>query len=126
MLFPIEIPGMVLWTAAIIASFTVLCGWIITVYFIIRNVNRKVKEITDHVYEEIGDLRYLIYGASVLFWPAALGFGIYYLSSGKDARVGRVCIFILLGIFTLCLLAATAIVMLGVAHFPEIVEYLLD
>jgi hypothetical protein len=126
MLFPIEIPNMILWPAAIIASLIVLGGWIIVMIFIIKHVNRKVKEITDQVYEEIGDLRYLIYGASVLFWPAALGFGIYYLSNGKDALVGRVCIFILLGIFTLCFLAAIAIVMLGVVHFPEIVEYLAD
>jgi hypothetical protein len=123
MLFSEQLASLILWPPVIIASLIVMVGWIMVAYFITRHVNRRVVEITDHVYEEVGDIRYLIYGVSVLFWPAALGFGIYYLSNGRDAHVGRVCIFILLGVFTICFLAAIAILIFGITYFPEIADF---
>lgn len=123
--FDSQLPETTFWTAAIIASIIVMGVWIIAAYFIVRYVNRKVNAI-DQIYEEVGAIRYLIYGVSVLFWPAALVFGIYFLSKGKDAKVGRICIFILLGTVTICFMISCAIVMYGVTHLPEIVEYLSD
>ncbi len=123
MLFTSQIPDMSLWSSAIIASLIVLFGWGIAVYFIVRYVNRKVNKITDQVYEKIGDFRYLFYGVSVLFWPAALVLGIYFLNNGRDARVGRICIFILLGTFTICFLVTIALVIAGVVYFPEIFHF---
>ena len=78
--FDSQLPETALWTAAIIASIIVMGGWIIAAYFIVRYVNRKVNAITNQIYEEVGAIRYLIYGVSILFWPAALVFGIYFLS----------------------------------------------
>lgn len=124
--FDSQLPETALWTAAILASITFLGGWIIAAYFIVRHVNRKVNAIINQVYEEVGVIRYLIYVVSILFWPAALGFGIYFLSKGKDAKVGRICIFILLGTVTICCIISCVIVMFGIAHLPEIVEYLSD
>ena len=126
MLFLFEYEPVTLWSAASVASLIILVGWSSAVYLIVKYVNRLVQEMSNLVYEEVGDIRYLIYGVSVLFWPAALVFGIYFLGKGKNAKVGRICIFILLGTFTLCFLAAIVIVMLGVAYFPEIAEYLLE
>ena len=124
--FDSQLPETALWTASIIASIIVMGGWIIAAYFIVRYVNRKVNAITDQIYEEVGAIKYLIYAVSVLFWPAALVFGIYFLSKGKDAKVGRICIFILLGTVTICFMISCAIVMYGVTHLPEILEYLSD
>jgi hypothetical protein len=55
MLFSEELPSMILWLPIIIASLIVMIGWIMVAYFIARHVNRRITEITDHVYEEVGD-----------------------------------------------------------------------
>ncbi|MCC7541241.1 MAG: hypothetical protein IT379_33800 [Deltaproteobacteria bacterium] len=64
-------------------------------------------------------MRLLGYAASCITWPAAIGFGLFWLQKPATVRAGRVCMFIALAHFTLAVIAAILIVFALVAWFPS-------
>ncbi len=111
--------GTTLLLATLAADGIVLASWCVAAFLAVRFINGRVERALASPAspsEGVGDVALLLYGASLLFWPAALGIGMYHLGRPASARVGRNCLFIALGHFTLAVLAAIAIVT-GLAIF---------
>jgi len=63
---------------------------------------------------EPGSIRWLIYAVSAMFWPAGIGFGLWFIRRPETIRTGEVCLWILLAYVTFSVFVADAIV-IGIA-----------
>lgn len=102
----------ILLLATIAADLIVLIGFVVASFFVVKLVDGRVERALQRppTGPGPGDLKLLAYAASVLFWPAALGFGLTWLNKAESAREGRVCLLLGLAHLGLAVLAAIAIV----------------
>jgi hypothetical protein len=102
----------------------VLGGWLVVggslAVLVSRAAGRKLAELPPGRAEEPeGAVRYALYAVSLLFWPAALAIGAWFLSKPETARAGKICLYLALGYFTFSVVVACAIVTAIALAFPE-------
>jgi len=104
----------VLYVAVAIAAIFVLAAWlvvaVVSVWLIRRRRNALVRDFDGDPVAQPGSIRWLIYVISALFWPAGIGFGLWYIRTPETARAGEVCLWIFLAYMTCSVLLADAIV----------------
>jgi hypothetical protein len=104
--------------SAIAAAVIVLGAWLVAVGFLAVFLNKRVAAV-GHVPDETGAMQYVFYALSVLFWPAGLALAIYLMMKPATVRAGRVCAWMVIGVFTASVLAADAIVIALAVMMPE-------
>ena len=96
-----------------------LCA--LLVWAIRRRVNTLLEGLAaDAVEEPAPPISYLIYMLALFFWPAGLGFGLYFLTKPETARAGGVCMYMLLIYVTFSVVLAIGIVTAGVVLMPQL------
>lgn len=113
--------------ATAIADIIVLGGWIVIAVaigaFVQRVTSRQLAALPEGKAEEpAGAMFFVLAAIALLFWPAGLALGIYFLSKPETARAGRACVAMLVANFSFAVLVAIAIVTGVAIAFPELLS----
>lgn len=71
------------------------------------------------VEEPAGATALLFYGLSLLFWPAGLALGLWFLSKPESARAGAICLWMVLAYVAFSVVAAIGVVTALAAFAPQ-------
>lgn len=104
----------VFYVAMIIACALVLFAWCviaaISTFLIRMRTKRATAGLPDDQTHEPGQVRWALYIFAAMFWPAALGLGIWLSLKPTTAKAGAVCFYVLIAYITFSVLLAIGIV----------------
>jgi hypothetical protein len=107
-----------------IADSCVFFGWLAMMtigVFAVRHWRASVlaRSLGDEE-DNLGALRWVVYGCSLVFWPAALVMGLVFLRKPATARVGATCFYLLFAYVSFCVVLAIALVTTAAVLWPEL------
>ena len=106
-----------------IAGGWVLFGWLVMMAVGIFAVRRWRDGVVARGFadeeDNLGALRWVVYGCALVFWPAALVMGLVFLRKPATARVGATCFYLMFVYVTFCVIAAIALVTTAAVLWPE-------
>ncbi len=109
--------------AVIIADGCVGFGWLasllLSVYLIRGWRDRVLARGMPGEEDDLGALKWLAYGGSLVFWPAGLILGLVFLRKPATAPVGANCLYLMLAYFTFAVVLAIALVTGAAILAPE-------
>lgn len=107
--------------SAVLASLLVAGGWtvaLVLVWLWLRKRMAALEQAHGPLPDPDGN-SLLIYAISVLFWPAALGLGFYFLPKPETAKQGRTALLIAMGHFSIITYAVCLAMGIGAVVFAS-------